>query len=380
MTHGLLPSEPRPSWQRRYALLVIPLVLIVVISVADLLAPQDIHLGPLLVIAPAITCSFAGPRLTALTGAVAMAAQALISAHEEFTRNNEVQLAALALLTCLTVFFSLLRERKGRQLEQVRSVSEAAQRVLLWPLPDRLGPLRTASLYLAAEKEAQIGGDLYAAIRDDAGARVMIGDVRGKGLNAVGEAALLLGAFREAVHLHTTLPALAASLDRSISRYLADLAPDNETGESFVTALLVEIPDGEGVIRMTSCGHPAPLLLSPRHSVTLADLVPAPPLGIGSGESTPEDYAVDEAPFKAGDTLLLYTDGVIEARDSLGAFYPFAQRAAQWTDCRPDALLHRVRRDLLAHVGGHLDDDAALIAIHRTPPPDSRHRWTTFAP
>ncbi|MEU1536099.1 PP2C family protein-serine/threonine phosphatase [Streptomyces fagopyri] len=379
MTHGLPRPGPRPLWQRRYALLVIPLGLIVVISVADLLAPQDIHLGPLLVIAPAVTCSFAGPRLTALTGALAVAAQALIGAGEEFTRNNAVQLVSLALLTCLTVFFSLLRERKGRQLEQVRSVSEAAQRVLLWPLPDRIGPLRTASLYLAAEEEAQIGGDLYAAVRDDDGARLMIGDVRGKGLNAVGEAALLLGAFREAVHLHTTLPDLAASLDRSVSRHLADLTPDRETGESFITALLVEIPDREGVVRMTSCGHPAPLLLRPQNTVTVPDLHPAPPFGIGTGEATPDDYTVDEAPFTSGDTLLLYTDGVIEARDSAGDFYPFAQRVAQWTDSRPEALLHRVRRDLLVHAGGHLGDDAALVAIHHPQTRDGRRARTTSA-
>lgn len=111
---------------------------------------------------------------------------------------------------------------------------------------------------------------------------------------------------------------------------------------------------------MTSCGHPPPLLLSPGNAVH-----PAPPLGIGG--TGPEDYGLDVVSFEPGDTLLLYTDGVVEARDADGGFYPFTERAAQWTDHSPEALLHHLRRDLLSHVGGRLGDDAALIALHRTP-------------
>ncbi len=114
---------------------------------------------------------------------------------------------------------------------------------------------------------------------------------------------------------------------------------------------------------MTSCGHPAPLLLSPAHAVTAPSLHPAPPLGVGG--IAPADYTVDVFSFEAGDTLLLYTDGVIEARDRDGVFYPLAERAAQWIESSPETLLHHLRRDLLTHVGGRLGDDAALIAIHR---------------
>jgi serine phosphatase RsbU (regulator of sigma subunit) len=361
----------RHPWLSSHALLLLPVLLIVVITVVDLQTPTNVHLGPALVIAPALTPSFAGPRTTAAVGALALVAQILIGiAHGGITTTNHVvQIITLAVLSVMVVVYSVVRERRQAQLAQIRSVAEAAQHVLMWPLPEQIGPLRIASLYLAAEDEAQIGGDLYAVTQYEGGVRVMIGDVRGKGLAAIGEAALLLGSFRESAHRHIPLPELARLLDQSITRYAADLEPVEEAGERFATALLVEIPDQDPLTRMTSCGHPPPLLLSPGSAVTVPSLHPSPPLGVHSDT----EHTLDVFSFEPGDTLLLYTDGVVEARDARGLFYPLTERAAHWTEDRPEALMHHVRRDLLTHVGGRLDDDAALIAVHRTVVERGRH-------
>jgi hypothetical protein len=358
-------------WQSAHALLLLPITLIVVITVVDVQAPTDVHLGPTLVIAPAITPSFAGPRTTAAIGALATGAQLLIGVTHGgiATTNHIVQIITLFILSVLCVLYSVLRTRRQAQLAQVRTVAEAAQHVLMWPLPEHIGPLRIASLYLAAEDEAQIGGDLYAATRGEGAVRVLIGDVRGKGLPAIGEAALLLSAFRESAHRNIPLAELAGALDQSVSRYAADLEPAEEAGERFATALVVEIPDRGPVTHMTSCGHPPPLLLSPGHVVTAPSLHPSPPLGVHPGA----EHTLDVFSFEPGDTLLLYTDGVVEARDAQGRFYPLAERVARWTEDSPEALMHHLRRDLLAHAGGRLDDDAALIALHRTPVDRRRH-------
>ncbi|GHE06213.1 PP2C family protein-serine/threonine phosphatase [Streptomyces alanosinicus] len=366
-----LRALPRQPWQSTHALLLLPITLIVVITVVDMQAPYNVHLGPALVIAPALTPSIAGPRTTAAIGGLALAAQILIGVtHGGIgTTNHVVQIITLAVLSVILVVYSALRERRQAQLAQVRTVAEAAQHVLMWPLPEQIGPLRIASLYLAAEDEAQIGGDLYAATRTESAVRVLIGDVRGKGLSAVGEAALLLGAFRESAHRHIPLVDLAALLEQSVTRYAAELDPPELAGERFATALLVEIPDQDPVTRMTSCGHPPPLLLSPGHAVTVPSLHPSPPLGVHA----PTEHTLDVFSFEPGDTLLLYTDGVVEARDPRGRFYPLAERAVRWTDDSPEALMHHVRRDLLTHAGGRLDDDAALIALHRTAAERRRH-------
>lgn len=354
------------SWRPNGLLLLVPAALIAAIVVADIVAPADIVLGPLLVIAPAVTAWFEGPAVTAGMGAAAVAAQGFIGWRSGvlWSRNVLVQMLALGVLSLLIVVFCVFRDRSARELAQVRSVAEAAQRVLLWPLPARLGTLRLASVYVAAEEEAEIGGDLYAAARSRDSTWLLIGDVRGKGLPAIGEAALLLGAFREAAHHHETLPELAASLEQSVIRYHADFETTAEAGESFVTALLLEIPDADPVARVTSCGHLAPVLLRPDRTVTVPELAPAPPLGIGLTDS--DDVTVDELPFAAGDTLLLYTDGVVEARNRAGVFYPLAERVARWSGQPPDTLLHHIHRDLLTHTGGRLGDDVALIAVHRT--------------
>jgi serine phosphatase RsbU (regulator of sigma subunit) len=366
------------------ALVLLPLALIAVITVADVLAPPDIHLGPLLVVAPAITASFAGPRLTALVGVLAVAALTVIGVMRDglTTSNHEVQIAALIVVSALVVGFRALQDRHARELDQVRSVSEAAQRVLLRPLPNRIGSLRIASVYLAAEAEAQIGGDLYAAARTTTGTRLFVGDVRGKGLTSLGEAALLLGAFRAAAHLQATLPELAAYLDGSVSWDLASATdgdpPDDDgrteagevraavradAGESFITAVILDIPDDGSEIQVINCGHPPPLLLRAGRVITLDAQRPAPPLGLG-GLVEPQ-YHPDVFAFTAADRLLLYTDGVVEARNGGRHFYPLADRITAWAGEHPAALLQHLRRDLLEHAGGRLEDDAAMVALER---------------
>ncbi|MFG1873889.1 PP2C family protein-serine/threonine phosphatase [Sphaerisporangium sp. NPDC049003] len=348
--------------------MAIPLALIAAITLADVITPREITLSPLLVTAPAITASFAGPWLTGLVSVVTIADEVLLGLRNEMlaTRPMQTQLAALVVVSAFLVIFSFVRDRHQEELIRVRSVSEAAQRALLRPLPAGLGPLRLASVYLAAEEEAQIGGDLYAAARTPTGARVVIGDVRGKGLPSVSDAALLLGAFREAARRHATLPDVVLHLDESVRADLEEHAEEfADACENFITAAVLDIPDDRQVVEVIDCGHPPPLLLRDRQVMTLQVAQPAPPLGLG--ELSQPGYHVQTFDFRAGDTLLLYTDGVIEARGDAGVFYPLAERVTAWPGDGPETLVEHVRDDLLAYVGGRLGDDAAMVAIQRLP-------------
>ncbi|MEV0404331.1 PP2C family protein-serine/threonine phosphatase [Actinoallomurus sp. NPDC050550] len=348
--------------------MAIPLAFILLISVVDVNLPTTIHLGPLLVVAPALTASFGGPVMTGFVGAVAVVAQVMIAfLHGGIeTLNHQVQIFALLAVSSVIFVYSYLRDRRVRQLAQVRSVSEAAQRVILRPLPRRIGPLRISSMYIAATAEAHVGGDLYAAARTVGGTRLLIGDVRGKGLGSLSDAALLLCAFREASHRHSALPKLATHLEGSVCRNLTELAETNAiASECFVTAAITDIPDREPVVHVIDCGHPPPLLLHGEQVLPLEPRQKCPPLGLG--ELTEEDHRPETFPFEPGDIMLLYTDGIIEARDGAGRFYPLAERLPAWADEDADTLIRLLHDDLLRHVGGRLDDDAAAIAIQRLP-------------
>ncbi len=353
---------PQPRW------LIGPVLLIVAIPVADGFLPPDIHLAHLLVVAVAITAMGSGPRATALVGAFALLALvgAAVERRTLTTESVIVELSALAVLCALLVFFTSLRIRRERELIRVRSVSDATQRVVLRPLPERAGPVSLASAYRSAEADSGIGGDLYAVARTGGSTRLVIGDVRGKGLATISDTAIALGAFRAAAHREMPLPELAAYVEDSVRWGLREFSETAEdVPERFVTAVLLDIPDEQPVVHVISCGHPPPLLLRPGAATATPLVVPEPAPPLGLGVISEGAYAPASFPFAPGDRLLLYTDGVTEARDALGAFYPLAERAAAWADHRPDQLLRRITADLETYAGGQLNDDMAMIALER---------------
>lgn len=351
------------------ALIAVPFVLIAVVTVVDVTTPPQVQVGPFLVAAPALTATFAGPRLTALVGGIAVLAQGAVAAANSTISNLEIfyQIIALVLISAIVTFFAHLREHHSAEMVQLRSVAEAAQRGVLRPLPARSGPLRMASVYLAAEAGAQLGGDLYATARTTEGTRVIVGDVRGKGLDAISGAAGVLGAFRALARQEASLTDLAARLDNSVAAQQIDSlheTKDERTAEDFVTATVLEISHTSEALRLVSCGHPPPLILRSGRVRSLDVEEPAPPLGIG--HLTAIRFTEEVHTFGAGDTLLLYTDGVTEARDRSGRFYPLAERlAAMRPKGGPELLLKYLCADLLHYAGGHLGDDAAMVAIER---------------
>ena len=365
---------PPEGWQvgpRISAWLFAALAIIVGVPVADAFLPPGIHLAHLLAVAPAFTAAVAGTRLTAAVSV--LAALALIAAGAErdslTTESVLVEFGSLAAVSALLVLFSVLRDRRKRELARVRRVSDAAQRVLLAPLPARAGPLSIASAYRAFDAESTIGGDLYAVTRAAGSTRLVIGDVRGKGLATIGSAAIMLGTFRALAHRQLPLPELVAQLEGAVRwDSTAEAGPEADAGESFVTAVIVDIPDDEPAVHLVSRGHPPPLLLRGDGSVTTLTVPePAPPVGLGPVSAAP--YAPTTFPFAQGDRLLLYTDGVSETRDRDGAFYPLAERVAAWAHQAPADLVGSITDDLAAYAATPFNDDMALVVIQRDKPP-----------
>ena len=238
-------------------------------------------------------------------------------------------------------------EEQSERLAGVIQVAEAAQRAILAPPPPRTGPLTLSARYLSAAVESQVGGDLYEVVSGPSSVRLLVGDVRGKGLSAVRTATVVIGEFRAAAVDSADVVHLARVVDRRIRPYLPDL-------EDFVTGVVVDI-DHDGTFRVVSCGHPAPVLLTPDAEPCPVALDPAPPFGLGG------DPVASTGLLRPGDRLLMFTDGLIEARSPDGEFIdpqPFLHEAALAdADTALDGLLAALQR-----AAGHaLDDDLALL-------------------
>ncbi|MFC8674370.1 PP2C family protein-serine/threonine phosphatase [Streptomyces griseorubiginosus] len=263
-----------------------------------------------------------------------------------------------------------------RELRQARQIAGAAQSVLLRPLPPRIDGLTVAAAQLSADRGATIGGDLYEVVATEHGVRVVMGDVRGHGLAAIGTAAAVLGSFREAVHDEPDLGGVLRRLDRALARHLRDRAErDGTAAEDFVTVLLLEI-GRDGELRALNCGHPWPYLLSGSVVEPLSCTDPMPPLG---PFPLPADLSgLQCGHLLPGETLILHTDGAEDARDALGRFFSLPGALQGAAGAAPQAVLGQVFTALLSHTGSTPKDDVALLVLRndRQPQPPKGARGT----
>ncbi|WP_437086932.1 PP2C family protein-serine/threonine phosphatase [Streptomyces sp. enrichment culture] len=336
-----------------------PVILTVVIASLAYATPPEMAFSRLLPAAPALAAAMWPVLPTVLLGTVCLFL--MIGLGLVFPDLGTWWTAAgIIAVTVAAAYGSHARLQRERTLFQVRLVADAAQQVVLSPLPRRFGNVEIESLYLAAAAEASIGGDFYEVVDTPYGVRLLIGDVRGKGLPAVGAAAAIVNAFREAAYGEGDLVEVARRLDASSARYNAAFPPDGPM-ERFATALLAEIPHEGGRIRILNCGHPPPLILNRRELRVLEPASPSPLLSLA--ELIGEHYTVDTFDLAPGDLLLLYTDGIAEARSRDGEFFPLAAWMRRQPQTPPRELLTALHGDLLRYSRGRLDDDVAALAV-----------------
>lgn len=263
----------------------------------------------------------------------------------------------------------------GHELGRVRAVAQAAQRVLLRPLPARLDGLMIAAAQLSATPGAAIGGDLYEAVATPYGVRIIIGDVRGHGLPAIDAVAVVLGSFREAAHDEPGLDGVLRRLDRSVQRHLGERARESSLGgeadapaaEEFVTVLLLEIGT-DGTLTALNCGHPWPYRLG-QGVRQLSCGEPLPPLGMFPLPAELSPYRGER--LLPGEALFLHTDGAAEARNVDGAFFAletFLIRMDLAGLLSPAAVIRSVHTELLRHTQGRITDDVALLVLRNDRP------------
>ncbi len=293
------------------------------------------------------------PRCTALVGLIAVVAG--IGAglwHETIgTLDWAARVFVSVLITLLGVQGAALRNQREGRLERMTVIAETAQRAVLRAMPTAIGSVGLAARYVSATAEALVGGDLYEVAATPFGVRVIVGDVRGKGVEAVQTAATVLGAFRAAAFTARDLGELARTIDETLARMIGD--------EEFVTAIVGEFHGDR--VTLANCGHHPPLLVV-GSDVTTADTgEPALPLGLGA------QPVLTEHPWPVGARVLFYTDGLIETRDRSGEFFPLDDYTAELGEGTVEEALDRLVDRLLAWGGQRMSDDLALVLAESEP-------------
>lgn len=248
---------------------VLPALLIATGLFYDHFTPREFTAVPFFTAAPLVAAPLFSLHGTVVTGVASIAGITAVRLYYGDTSSVDAitEIATVATVAVLAVLINRLVRRSDARLATAREIAEAAQRAVL-PVPqERIGGLEIAARYEAAQAGASIGGDLYAVQDSPHGVRLIVGDVRGKGLGAVSAVAVLIGAFREAAEQESTLEAVAQRLERALAREATrrEAARRDATveHEGFVTAVLAEFPHGAGRARIVNRGHPSPCCCTP---------------------------------------------------------------------------------------------------------------------
>ncbi|MDF6044224.1 serine/threonine-protein phosphatase [Streptomyces sp. JH14] len=339
----------------------LPAAWIALVIVLSVLWSSNWAVGFLLIVLPALAAYALGPLLVAASTVVAIVLEAILASghHHLFDDHHIAVYIATALVGITAIALATRRQRQEHHLIRANSVAEAMMRTLLRPLPRQVGHVLVAGLYKPSEVGTMVGGDLYDIRATKAGERAIIGDVRGKGLQAVCIVADILGAFREAAYDLGDLAAVAVRMERRLIHEAEEISDD----ELFVTAALVEYDALAHQITIINHGHIDPILIS-RGEVTALTGPPALPLGLSTLDG--ERPGAHTHRFTHGDVLLLVTDGIVEARNAAGAFYPLLSRLRHRFGGQPAPgpadVVDFLNTDLPRHTR-QLHDDVAILAI-----------------
>jgi len=240
----------------------------------------------------------------------------------------------------------------ARLYQQQKDFSETMQRSLLpRGLPDVPG-LEVGHVYESSAR-VDVGGDVYDFLPlGDGRLAVVLGDVTGKGIEAAADMAMAKFSFRALARANPEPSEFLAAVN--------DVVAEEVEAGKFVTMLYVVVDPESREVACACAGHPPARVVGPGGEVSqLAARGLA--LGIASGE----EYAAERMSLEAGSTVVLYTDGVIEARRN-GELYGeerldlalsrLAARSAQ-------QLAESVLEDCRAFAGGDLEDDCAVVCL-----------------
>jgi hypothetical protein len=205
------------------------------------------------------------------------------------------------------------------------------------------------------EPAYDVGGDSFDYAINGSMMDLLVIDSVGHGLPAAVLASVAISGYRHARRNRLDLPDIAVEINAAIATQFG--------ASQFATAVLARLDIGTGRLRWINAGHPEPLIVRGSSLVRLPHCPPSRPLGLQ--ESRPDCC---ETRLEPGDRLVLFTDGITEARSPQGEFFgeqrlsDFISAAAAAGDPAPETV-RRLMRHVLTHQAGQLQDDASIVVL-----------------
>jgi serine phosphatase RsbU (regulator of sigma subunit) len=244
--------------------------------------------------------------------------------------------------------------RVSQAYEHERNLAETLQRSFMPSVGARLPNFDLGQSYHPALKEADVGGDLYDVFRlPDGRVALLMADVSGKGLPAAMQTAMVKYMLRAFAVEDPTPASVLERLNRSMCAFID---PD-----LFVSAFYGLLSPGAGQLQYANAGHESPLLALKEHDYCTSLDVTGPVLGLDPAVT----YFNRSVCLTPGDLLLLYTDGVTNARRR-GEIYGRERLEAllvEMADGKPGRIVSHIYRTVRAFAEGDLHDDCALLAL-----------------
>jgi GAF domain-containing protein len=241
----------------------------------------------------------------------------------------------------------------GRLYQQQKEFADTMRRSLLPRSHPQLLGLEIGEVYQPSTR-VDVGGDVYDFLElGDGKLAVVLGDVTGHGIEATADMAMAKFVFRSLAREHPGPGDFLASANEVV---VGEIAPGK-----FITMVYLTVEPATGAVVAASAGHPAPLLISPQGKVEHLSV-----RGLALGVESQQTYEEQEALLDRGGAIVVYTDGVVEARRD-GELYG-SERLTQVVAASYRRSATEIADAVIADCrafAGDLADDCALVVIKR---------------
>ncbi len=307
--------------------------------------------GALALLAPFLRKGSSAALIPIATPSELLAALTIISLHPERPVAGEIAETALSIAGQAALAID-----NARLYGQQKAFADTMQRSLLPRAAPELPGLELGDVYESAAR-VEVGGDVYDYLTlGDGRLAVVLGDVTGHGVDATADMAMAKYVFRSLAREHTDPGTFLAAANEVVS---SEIAPGR-----FITMVEVVLDAAAGELACASAGHPPPRLVLPDGTVESISA-----RGLALGIDAPQAYDTVTEPFPPGAIVVVYTDGVIEARRG-GEQFGVERLDALLTERRelpPQELAEAALAACRDWTEGELSDDFAIVVVKRSP-------------